>query len=228
MSSLIDFQTKVDAVIQDNAGKLSTAEKDSFISEGVSRYSKHRPQRKVYDIAGNSGYDYSLPSDWIRDFSMIQSVEYPAGSRPANILGDKDWEIYEDSTGQKLRMLSSTPNTGETIRITYTLLHSVNISSSTIPASDADAVANLASSLCCEALANYYAQTADSTINADVVNYRTKSGEYAARASRLMKLYYDHVGIDAESPHPPSGATGNWDTNFQWGGDRIGHPNRLR
>lgn len=228
MSSLIDFQIKVDAVIKDDAGKLSTAEKESFIAEGVSRYSKHRPQRKVYDIAGDGGYDYSLPSDWVRDFSMIFSVEYPAGSRPANILGDKDWEIYEDSTGQKLRMLSATPNTGETIRITYTLLHAVNISSSTIPAFDADAVANLAASLCCEALANYYVQTADSTINADVVNYRTKSQEYSSRAKRLMTLYYDHIGIDEDSPHPPAGATGNWDTDYQWGQDRIGHPKRLR
>jgi hypothetical protein len=41
-------------------------------------------------------------------------------------------------------------------------------------------------------------QTSDPTIQADVVNYRTKSGEAAARAKRLRQLYHEHIGINAE------------------------------
>jgi hypothetical protein len=61
-----------------------------------------------------------------------------------------------------------------------------------------------------------------------VVNYRTKSQEYASRAKRLMRLYFDHLGIDENDPTPSAGATANWDTDYSWGADRLGHPRRLR
>jgi hypothetical protein len=50
-----------------------------------------------------------------------------------------------------------------------------------------------------ESLAAQYAQTGDSTIGADVVNYRTKSSEYLGLAKAARKRYFDHVGAQDDS-----------------------------
>ena len=69
---------------------------------------------------------------------------------------------------------------------------------------DRDAVANLAAGICCDILAQIFANTNDSTIAADVVNYRSKSDEYARRAKNLRGKYTAHIGIDADGGAPAS------------------------
>ncbi len=98
----------------------------------------------------------------------------------------------------------------------------------TIPASDEDAIANLAASLCSEALASAYAHMIDSTINADSVDHKSKSQEFAARAKAKKKIYMDFLGMKEGEVVPAASVTKDYDINYPWGDDRLTHPKKWR
>jgi hypothetical protein len=228
MSILADFQTKMDSFVRDEAGILTETEKELHIKNAVKAYSRFRPLEKAFDIAGDGGYEFPLPADWVDGFSVPRAIEYPLGSQEPETIALEDIKLYRSPTGLKLRFLKTTLITGKTARVIYTAVHSVSNTSSTIPVSDEEAVAILAASSGCEGLANHYAQTIDPTLQADVVNYRSKSQEYGDRAKRYKKLFLETLGIKEDDLVSPASVTQDWDTNYQWGEDRIIHRRDLR
>jgi len=204
------FITKISEIVRDDAEKLSLFEKENYLQEAVKIYSRHRPRKVIEDITGDGNYDYSISqnlSEWIDGFSIIEAIEYPADSRTPNILTEEDYIVYEKEDGKYLRFLNYTPSSDEKIRVTYTTLHQVTVSSNTIPEVDQDALCNLAASLCSGALASIYASTSDPTIGADAVNYRSKSQEYQARAEKQKENYLNHLGMK-DQEIPPSSVIG--------------------
>jgi len=126
MYTLTQFKTKVGEILQDDAGKLTATEVADFIQEAIKQYSKHRPREIVRDITGTGAYDYVIATyltAWIKGFSIIKSIEYPADQRDPEYIEEDDYKIYEKETGQILRFLNDTPLTTEKIRILYTALH---------------------------------------------------------------------------------------------------------
>lgn len=228
MSTIADFQGWVAAKVQDDSGKITATERDQFIQEAVTAYSQDRPLVKVADLAGDGGYDYDLPSDFLIGFSVIRSVEYPAGQRVPVIIERGSYRLYHTASATTLRFLENTPQSGETARVTYTALHVVDATSSTIPGADEDAVVSLAASFYCRALAAYYAQTGDPTLGADVVNYRTKAQEYTALADRLERLYRTHVGRREGETTSAMSRTVDWDTEMSTGLDYLFHRRKQR
>lgn len=179
--------------VKDVSAKLNNpADFNSAIGEALNRYSKHRPQILVTDVTGTATNDLTLPTLWQPGFSGVQAVEYPVNQVPEKIIDQRDYKLYQSPTGPKLRMLTAKPTLLESVRITFTTLH---INETTILASDLEAVANLAASVCCRQLAALFGNTADPTIQADSVNYRTKSGEYTALANKLEAQYKEALGI---------------------------------
>lgn len=228
-TTITEFDDKLVVLLQDTAEALNTNQREAFILEAVNRYSQRRPREVVAEIDGGGGYDYDLPDDWLDGFSVAKQVEYPAGEQVPCILDDNDWIIYQGADGKKLRFLTYRPASGETALLTFTAPHAVTGSGSTVSSGDQDAVINLAGALCCYALARKYAQTSEPSIAADVVNYQTKSGEYAKRGKELEKLYNDHLAPSAKDGGlPPASVSGDWDSNAGWGTDRLTHPRRLR
>ncbi len=198
MSQLSDYNSKVDAIIQDDAGYLDSAEIDDFIQkEATQLYSQHKPFEKVNDIAAANTYDYAIngtnfPS-WSEGFSYIINVEYPAGEyQDPSMIEFENFDIYETSTTKYLRFLDTTPSTG-TIRVRYTIPHSITASTSTVYDNDFGAFCNLAAAFCCGALARRFAQVSDSTIGADAVAYRDKSDVYASRMKELTAEYVRYM-----------------------------------
>jgi len=225
MSNLINLDAKLVIVLQDKAAMLTPADRQAFLLQAISRYSQDRPQELAAEIAGDGGYDYELPEDWEEGFSSARQVEYPAGQHVPSILEDNDWRLYQSADGKKLRFLSCSPGAGETILFSYTVRHD----DTSLPASDQDAVVNLAGALCCYALARKYAQSSEPTISADAVNYGSKSGEYAKRGKELEGLYKTHIApAAADGGLKGASVTGDWDSDAGWGTDRITHPRRLR
>ncbi len=220
------FNAKVDRIIQDDAGKLSPGEIDSFILEALSYYNKDAPLVKVVDISGNGGFQYDLPNDWVEGFSRILSVEYPPGKQVPVILEPGEYKVYKLPAGEKLHFFSLRPPPTETIRITYTTTYTQSIIDS-VPTQDQDAFCNLAAALCCGALSRHYAQTSDSLIDADSVSYQNKSNQYAKRAEELLTRYNDFLGKKGNGPQAASGIK-DWDTNYSWGGDYLTHPKKQR
>ncbi len=225
-----EFGSKVSEIVHDDADKLSPAERDNFIQEAVKIYSRDRPLEVVKDITGDGGYNYAIATNltsWVKGFSIIKSIEYPADEREPSYLDEDDFLVYEKEDGQYIRLLEDTPAATEKARVIYTALHVLSDLTNTIPESDQDAICNLAASLCSGALASIYAHTSDSTITADSVDHRSKSQEFSSRAKMQKQNYLNHLGMK-EGDVPPASAVKNLDIEYPWGEERLTHPKKWR
>lgn len=178
--------------VKDNSGKLT--DPDDLLSaatEALNRYSKARPLEFATDITGSGVNDLVLPSDFLDGFSGIVTVEYPVDRVPEVLIDRRDYKLYRGPAGLRLRLLTAKPASTETVRVTYTIPHSED----SVPSPDLEAVANLAASVCLRQLAAAFGQTSDSTISADVVNYRSKADEFRRLADSFEALYKHHLGI---------------------------------
>lgn len=224
MSDLATFNARVDELVKDQASALASGEIDNAILAAVKRYSRHKPQSLVHELAGNGGYDYSLPDDWVQGFSRITQVEYPYDTQCPNVIPQENWILFlklvNGTQTLVLRFLTFSPVAGEFARIIYTIPHVVNDSASTVPDIDSDAVCCLAASYCCGVLSRKYSQTSDPTIAADVVNYAAKASSYASRAKELFQAYLDQLGL---TEVPASVGTKEFDTGFVWGEEYLSH-----
>lgn len=187
--NLIDL---IRSKVKDDSGKLSDPDDlTSACTEALNRYSKARPLEVVVDIPGSGNHDVDLPIDWIEGFSSILQVEYPVDQVPARIIERRFCQLYASPTGKKLRIWTINPTAAEMVRPTYTILHSED----SVPVVDLEAVANMGASVCCLALAARCGNTSDPTIQADVVNYRSKAAEFIRVAKEYEGLYKSHLGI---------------------------------
>lgn len=220
MSKQSDIKNRVIGIVRDDSGKLIDPDDfDRIINAAINKYSKYRPALKVADVAGNGTHDYALPTGWIDEFSAIRNIEYPLGDVPESLLNGDDYAIYQSPTDKKIRLIRYSPAATESFRVTFTIPRT----DATIPDNDVDALCNLAAAFCLEELANLFTQTSDPNIAADVVNYRTKSFEFTARAKRLMQLCKEHMGLKDEDITPPASAVTDLDIKYPGGGDRLTH-----
>lgn len=227
MSTLADIRDKVVGMVKDTSGKLTNpGDFDRNITAALARYSRHMPDTAVVDVTGNGTNDYSvsLLTGWVDGFSDVRQVEFPVDEVPESLLDGDEFHIYQKPSGKVLRLASEQPAATEAFRATFTIPRAAT----TVPDGDVDAISQLAASLCCEELANAYAQTGDPTIGADSVNYRSKSQEFASRAKRLMQLYKEHMGIKGDDAAPAASAVADLDMGYPGGGDRLTHPRRGR
>lgn len=233
---LDQFQGQRDTVLQDGGNKLTAGKRDALLAQAIlQRYSKDRPREVVDDIQGNGTNLLPLPGGvgdgdagddtdvFEEGYSTIRLIEFPTGQLPPSLVLDEDWQMYRTPGGLKIMLISTAPQVTDTVRITWTARHLAD--GSTVPDPDFEAVCDYAAGLCYEALAGIYAQTGDSTIGADSVNYRTKSQEYLGLAKAAKKRYFDHVGVD-DSKGVEVGAaiaTGSMHESLIGGFDRITH-----
>ncbi len=218
MSDLATILAKVIAIVKDDSGKLTNpTDYEHAIATALTAYSKHKPLELIDDIYGDGTEEVVLPTSWSPGFSALRSVEYPVGAVPPTLLESEDYYVVARAGICYLTFdLAST----ETVRVTITVIRTAD----DIDDIDVDAFCNLAASFALEALANAFTQAGDSTINADTVNYRTKSGEFAARAKRLYQLYKDHLGIKETDSSPAAAAVADFDMKYPGGDERLTHP----
>ncbi len=222
MSTLADIREEVIGVVKDDSGKLTNPDDyDRGINAALMNYSRYKPLNVIDDVYGAGTDSIILPAGWSPEFSSVISIEYPIGDFPPTLLDEEDY-IVINRAGTV--MLNFTLDASERVRVTYTMLRTAD----DIPDIDLHAFCNLAAAYCLETLANIFAQTGDSTINADVVNYRSKSAEFAARAKRLMQLYKEHMGIREDDTTPPASAVSDLGMNYPGGADRLTHPRWAR
>lgn len=228
-----DFQAEVDVRLMELKEDMDDADKQRFITQAVQVvYSKDRPDTAVASVTGSGGFDYLLStvlfSSWSDGFSVIKAVEYPydSSSPDPNWLEDEDWTIYQGPAGKYLRFTTSTPAATETIRALYICPYLFSAEAVTIPTSDYYAVCDKAAALCLRATAAKFTASTDSTMQADVVNYRSKGSEALKLAERYDKDYAAHMGIkDGDGPAPATGIK-DLDTSYAFGADWLTHPRR--
>lgn len=190
--SLVNFNQKVQRIIQDEAAILNKADIDNFIIEALGYYSKSCPLLKYSDIIGNDGCEYILPKALDLKFSMLKSIEYPVGKRIAEYVDPGDYMVYKNNIGTMLRFLTIRPELGKHIKLKYTTVYK-ETEIELIPCEDIDAFCSLAASLCCGALARYYSQTVPTPQEVSVVDFPAKTAEYTERAKELLGAYNKHV-----------------------------------
>jgi hypothetical protein len=228
---LADYRTLVDQELQDTAAILSQAVKDKAIAEAVKEYSKPRPLIKVKELVGDGHtFEWAMPADWEDGFSAISAdVEFPAGKRQPEYLEPEDWMLYRDpALGVRFRLLNDTPTANDKVRFPYTVRHTVDAATDTVPLIDREALGKLAASYGLRALATYYAQTADASLSADAVNYRSKAQDYSMLADKLLKAFREHLGIRETDQVTAASVSADMDVNLQPGGDRFYHTRRWR
>jgi hypothetical protein len=219
--ALTDFQTLVNDLVRDDAGKVSTTQRDLAIANAVLQYSKVRPVDKVEDITAAGGNLLALPEAWEPDFSDLKSLEYPIGNFPPSILSAQSWSLYAAPSGLSIMMSWSLPEAVE-LRAVFSIAHQVTALVDTIPLGDREVVCCLAAASLCDQLATLYSGDTDSTIKADSVTHQSKAAEFAARARALRKRYFDELGIDPKK-NVASGVVVDLNLGNSLGGDRLTH-----
>lgn len=230
MSTRQDYITAVSALV---SGELPLGEPEKIfaIGKAVKKYSADKPRPVVEDVAGDGGFDYllTLLSYWSDGFSTVKTVEYPVDDsvETPGVLEEDSWSIYLKPAGRYLRFLDAKPAATEHFRVMYTAPHVCDDVQCTIPEADEAAVQALAAAEFCDMLATYYAQTGDSTIQADSVDHKSRSSEYAARARTYRKSYSDHLGIVPGSV-PAASVTRDQDAWPSWRRDHLTHGRKFR
>jgi len=216
--AIADFEQLRDDLARDDSGTLAAAERDQALSLAVGRYSKDRPRVLVEDVTqATTGAELALPAAWEDEVSDLVSIEYPIGENPPQYI--TAWRYYRDPNGVTVMTDTAVPADAD-VRMTFTAAHQLDAGSDTIPAKDREAVACWAAALLLDQLAAYYAGSQDSTLQADAVDYGSKSGDYARRANALRKRYFDELGIDPKRTVPAS-AVAEMEIPASIGGRRL-------
>lgn len=194
-------------------------------AEALRGYSGDRPLVVVAAMSGDgTTYDFPLPSRWVRGFSQIIEIEYPAGEQVPTTVDPADWFIRESVLGVQptrlLRFRATVPASGtDNMLVRYTSRHVHTTETDTVPADDLDAVCCLAGAIVAEMLGAARADSADATINADTVNHRDGEQRWAAVARHLRARYDAHLGLGGKVA--AASLSTDWDTAFSGGEDRL-------
>lgn len=188
------------AAVQDAATRLTQDDYTNAITAALARYSKGKPRILVRDLPGTASHDLALPVEWSPDFSAVRSLEYPIGNVPADILQSDCWALYQSPTSIVIRLTDLAPANTESVRCTFTVLHT----EATLPVVDQDAVAELAASNCLYQLSAAAGNNMDSTIQADSVDYQSKTDQYRRLAADLRKKALTSLGLDDDNVTPPA------------------------
>ncbi len=232
--AIADFVAAIPDVLSDDAGRITASLTTFAVRAIIERYSQDAPLEIVSDVQGNGTHYLPLPVApgagtvpvFESNFSVIRQIEFPIGQQPPQLVLDSDLRIYR-TPGQADQILINfdVPDPQSVLRVTWTARHLPD--GSTVPDKDFYAVVDFAASLGAERLATFYVGTGDSTMSADVVNYRSKSQEMLNVAKALRKRYFNHMGIEegasGEAEVGPAFALGNQYLNQNSGVDRLVH-----
>lgn len=199
---------------------LPTADIDKHIYAAVRRFSADRSQVTHVDLVGNGvAFEVDLPTDWVVGFSQVEGVEYPQGERPAQWIDLAEVVLYPpNSAPTDIRLNDTTPATGETARIFYSLPWPLPTSTAAvdkISATDYEPVAKLAASYSAEQLAGRAAMHIDPTLpSADLTGVREEIDRWRLMAKDYAGIYNDHVG--AADGGAAATAVVDWDATPSW------------
>lgn len=227
--TLATTKTKVASVIQDAGGHLSTGaagDVEAAIRESLETFSHDLPRELVADVSGDGAtYDLTLPSGYLDGFSRVIRVEYPAGERQASYLDANGYRVYRTAASAKLRLDAVTPGSGETVRITYSGLHTLDgldgATTTTVPDWYSETFVLLCAATALYRLSARFLHEQESSLGADVVDRRSRSDETRRLADKLLARYRDQVG--ANRGEVPALAVINWDQPLHNGAYGLTH-----
>lgn len=222
---LADYQTLVTDLTRDDAAKISDTQRDDAITRAVERYSQDVPREAVEDIDGLGTQLLNLPAGWVDDFSVLRLLEFPMGNVPPTLVPQDDISIYATPTGKQIQTRYAVTAGTANVRATYTIKHQLDANTDTIPLNHREPVACWAAAALCEQLASFYAGQTDTTMQADAVDHKNKSADFAKRAVALRARYTNEIGVNDER-NTASGVVVQLTDRDSRGQHRLVHPYR--
>ena len=218
------------------------------VESALYQYSLDCPYQKTVDVTGTDSVFYKLNSlsGWIKDFSVIKQIEYPAidpeendqTDIPAYLTLDKETDQYRKGADLFIRFLTVTPTTTETIRIDFTTYHALTTTAGdcTIPLHHQDALAYLTAARLCKRKMAEHSESGDSTMGVSLSEYRDATLRYRQAAEEFENQYRRLVGlplvhngrINSKMATTAAGSSINWDTSESSRRDWFVHLNRYR
>jgi len=186
-----EFDILLLSLVRDEDARLSNDDIDGAVNNALFRLNQDKPSQMVVDVNANDENIISVPVLFEQDFSQIISVEYPLNERPRCYLNDV--YIYQEPTGPVLDLPESI--TGS-LRITFTVRHHLDATSSSFTFEQQEPMACYAASILCGQLATLYSHDTSSVIQGDSVEHASKADLFRRRARDLDKRYQDYIGID--------------------------------
>ena len=76
--------------LQNDAKLLTDDDVNNQIDDALIQLNRDKPDTLKVDITGDSSQDYALPTTFKRGFSILRTVEFPAGEKIPRILRERD------------------------------------------------------------------------------------------------------------------------------------------
>lgn len=220
MSTKQSYINDIRNSISDPESRLTDTIIQTQLDAAVREFSRKRPRQRLAEITGDTTKEYSTPTGWVVDFSAIGKLEYPIDQFPPTFLDERDdYELRRTADDTEKIAFVEALGVTEKFRIAYTTMHTVDDTTDSVPSTYYNLVVKMGTIGCLRWLATFYAQTSDPTILADVVNYRSKSGEFTSLADARQKEV-DKELSDAAIAYV------EWDLLMAWRQDRLFHPKR--
>jgi len=234
MADLADFKTALASMAPGTHPVTPTdltTMQESAVGSAMARHSEVKPREVLVDSEsdGSTMIELSELTHWTDDFSALKKVEYPVDDTDEEDqeLEPERWTVRKRPTGYWLILLEDDPDSGDTIRLTYTARHTCSAEACTVDDADLDAVKALAASYYCRSLAAAYALDQDSTIAADAVQHSERNQKFI-RMAKLYRDEYNHrMNVRDGKPGPACGSA-EWDSTYPGGGDRLTHSGKYR
>jgi len=143
VSTSATFAALIQAKVGGDSFGLDVA---AYVARAVQRYEMLRPRIRTEDIDGTGSSLYATPTGWVPGYSEVLRVEYPVDEVPPVYLDGEDFEVVDlaDVAGvrtQKILLHGYSPaSSSDDFRLQWKARHTVDATSSTIPANDEEAV----------------------------------------------------------------------------------------
>jgi hypothetical protein len=228
--------TRVRNYMKDETAALplvTDAQITQAIAAALPVYSIDRPRRMMRYMSGNgSAVDFPLPAGWVRDFSVIRTIEYPFGEQLRCFIREDEYEVVETVLGVQpqryLHFMWTTPTSGtDNILVTFTSQHVYNSEVNTVQSNDFEAFIWLCASYACDMMVAHHNEDSQSTFRADHVRSQTTANRWRVLARELKTRYEDFLG-QGRAKVSSAEHQANWGVEGSYGQDMLFHRRRMR
>lgn len=224
------IRTSVLSKLKNDSRFLTDDDVTNQIDDALIQLNRDRPDTLKVDITGDGTQDYALPATFKRGFSILRTVEFPAGEKiPRIIRENDDWDFYEDPSKtptQRLRFFSVTPTASDTIRIEIETPWLIEAADTTLDQNSFIAMVYKTLEFSFRALAAKMADSTDNSIDANTVDRGALGSNFLFLAERYKTDYKRVTGLDQKVR--AAQGFGDPDVIFSHGEDFFWHPARTR
>ncbi len=224
-----DYLAKMNIDLKDEIGRFGDADRILWLDQAARQYSKARPLIITDTLVGDgTEQTFDTPTSWSKGFSVIDAVEYPINEVPTRFQElDAFVEVVRRGSVDKIITIAITLSNLAEIRIYYKAQHKIIATGSTPIDVDFDAICQLATSFHALALATFYADNSDASLDADTVDHEEEARRYQDLSDTMYSKYRQHFEADEGVTEP---VIIHHDTDIRSSGDQefLAHSSHRR